>query len=546
MKNKMLTDERFSLELLIADEDVLMTGRLDVPWAGMIVGALSADPFTVEELWYALQRFVPDNDLPPDWGLNRRAIARHAPWSDIPAVDGLDCIIDLPGRMLMTNWDQSAHPIPAGRYEHDLSDGKVIHYSLGPQWQLSSDFSTWPRDAPKRRAEQRTRWTVDFRTTLYGTPLLTFLVEQSWPWVERLLAVDTTPGGSPNQADWQDARSSAVRQLYQRWLDQRPDSLCGRSVREVLLEDQEHLASDMCSRETQWAQQRRAPLELRDTDTAYRFAGIGVHESILYDEMFGVLADAYLERAESLGQPPADFGPNIDWLRQRRDHWLWQPDTDNLMGQTPREVIDHERRRRPFVVEDTSHIGHDDCPLCQMMVSPEHGPVFCRLDGCYSRLTAVREGFDDEGSDDDSDCDDSSEEKATTDDQGNAVSDQRDSGRNASCVPRANSVWNSVGIFTPPGETTVVVELFTVAACTGELVEDLKARSAERDLIDSLLRHVGNLSASLSHDSPELVGPVVSRFCECLDEVERVHTDLAEKIEDLQPRLLNLMQLADG
>ena len=66
---------------------------------------------------------------------------------------------------------------------------------------------------PKRRAEQRARWTLDVRTTIYGTPLLTFIAQQSRPWVERLLAVDTTPGGSPNQVDWQEARSTAVRTL---------------------------------------------------------------------------------------------------------------------------------------------------------------------------------------------------------------------------------------------------------------------------------------------------------------------------------------------
>ena len=111
--------------------------------------------------------------------------------------------------------------------------------------------------------------------------------------------------------------------------------------------------------------------------------------------------------------------------------------------------------------------------------------------------------------------------------------------------PPMDSVWKRVCIVSQPGEVSAEVDLFTIAACTGELIEDLKQHQVERPLIDSLNRHVGNLASALRSSSPDLLAPVVARFCECLDEIEIFYEELADKVDDLQTRLVGLVQVVE-
>jgi hypothetical protein len=522
-------DRSQGFRVLVADRGLQLTGRLDERWVGILVGALSADPHTWDELSHALTRFAQDYELPLDLGLRRCEASVDAP-ADGVDVEELDCLIDLPGRLLVTLWDQAADPIPARVFDGDPENGRTIEYSLSSEWELTSDFGAWSQAVAVRRAERRQRSSRDFRTTLYGLTLLEFIAKRAANWHGTLKGIDTVPGGSPNGTAWREACSAAVRAIYQQWLDHRPIGLDGRTVREVLQEDQDHLAFDMSSRELQWSYFRKPPCELRDTDTAYRTARVGPQESVLYDELFDALVSAYLAREDSRCDERDKLADELDWLRQRRDEWLRTPGKEHLMGKSPCEVIDQERRRRPFVVDSADHLLDMDCPLCHMMASPEFAPVFWRLDHCVNGLSAMRTGCADEG---DLrfgiECD--------------RVSDLNGADRTTDSWQDAmeSSVWKRVGIFPSSRQQPAVVELFTIAACAAELIEDLKERSADRELIDALIRHVGNLSASLQHRGHELVGPVVSRFCECLDEVEQAHADLTEKIDDLQPRLLALV-----
>jgi hypothetical protein len=184
--------------------------------------------------------------------------------------------------------------------------------------------------------------------------------------------------------------------------------------------------------------------------------------------------------------------------------------------------------------------------------------MFCRLDGYADNWHSADELDDDwlEEEDDDNDDDDehAQERRELRGDDPQydvgiflAGNSRENSGDMPACSPRplaspgGPSIWNRVNILAKPGAMSPEIDLFAVAACSGELIEDLKERSAERAWIDALNRHVGNLASTMRGGEPSLLGPVVTRFCECLEDVGSLHGDLLEKIGDLQSRLIGLL-----
>ena len=57
------------------------------------------------------------------------------------------------------------------------------------------------------------------------------------------------------------------------------------------------------------------------------------------------------------------------------------------------------------------------------------------------------------------------------------------------------------------------------------------------------MRSIAMLAISLQPYArgADLLEPVVARFCECLDEIEACYEELADKVDDLQSRLVGLL-----
>ncbi len=409
---------------------------------------------------------------------------------------------------------------------------------------------------------------------LYGQPLLAFLARRC-PELEPLAA--HPPVNSPATPECEADKLQlwdAFEVLQGEWLKQRPDALHGESVISVLQRDYEHLCSDLEDRELQWVQTGQPPIALCEDDTAYRCAGFGPHEGILYDEMVLYLMQAYCRHLATCADPSPDVAVAVEWLRQRRDEWLGNVSVEGLMGKSPQEVIDYERRRLPLRIEDSDQVLHDDCPLCQMMLHDNQQPMFLRLSGYSAAQETLFDldvdfGYDDDELDDD-EGDPSEEEQddnfndvvegcesavtrlhrpgRATDERGNierridSANGDRPGDRQAAHSPPMDSVWKRVCIMSEPGEVSAEIDLFTIAACTGELIEDLKERRGERSLIDTLNRHVGNVVATLRGAEHSLLAPVVGKFCESLDDLEKQYRELSDKVADLQYRLLGLVQ----
>jgi hypothetical protein len=565
-----------TIDLLVADQHLCLRGRVTTELAAAAIASLSADPFTWDELKHAMGRFVDWSGQADQLGLTvtpHSAVEPTCADSDPPP----DCVIDLAARMLLTRWDQSADPLPVNWGGAAADPSSPLTYSLHPDWLIGSDVIGWRQTAWQRRQERLGSEEADPRTTLYGSAMLTFLIQRcqasspSAPTVAD--AADPATSGAPasgapasgdTAADESLDNFKELRRIGDEWLRTRPDPLQGASVWEVLERDRRHISSDMSTREAQWSRTGKPPVGLRETDTAYRRAGIGPHECYLYFDLLAHLIEVYLWRWRQTSSDVAGLAIEVEWLRQRRDAWLWQEDPESMMGKPPREIIDLERRRIPLVVE-AHDVLHDDCPLCQMMMSEESGPVFCRLDGFGGPWDTEDEfddqWLDDEDEDEDEDEDDNDDDDQEHDDSFNdgsrqgrgpggagapsGLNDDRPTNRTDPPIsPPVRSVWNRV-VLIDVGQTTPEIDLFAVAACCGELIEDLKERSAERVWIEVLNRHVGNLATTLRGSEPSLLSPVVTRFCECLEDLGNIHGDLLEKVEDLQSRLMGLIALTD-
>jgi hypothetical protein len=79
-----------------------------------------------------------------------------------------------------------------------------------------------------------------------------------------------------------DAARNCVRAIHANWLTTPRDDLRGLAPRDILLHQRSHIDWDLQDRCEQWTLQRAAPPVLSRASAAYRFAGFGTHEIVLY------------------------------------------------------------------------------------------------------------------------------------------------------------------------------------------------------------------------------------------------------------------------
>ncbi len=147
-----------SVDLLVADHAVCLRGRLTKEWAAAVIAALSADPWTCQELQHAVPRFVIGPARLTDEGLKSASwpVQVEARERRRGKVVGLlpDCVIDLPGRLLLTRWDQKLDPLPARIIGPDGPEGSPLRYHLDADWLISSEFDGWPQAVKPRHVNE--------------------------------------------------------------------------------------------------------------------------------------------------------------------------------------------------------------------------------------------------------------------------------------------------------------------------------------------------------------------------------------------------------
>jgi hypothetical protein len=257
---------------------------------------------------------------------------------------------------------------------------------------------------------------------------------------------------------------------------------------------------------------------------AYRFAGFGTHEIVIYYYLVRELLCECWERVHGGAVTPSAeaIAAEADHLRTVRDAWLNAPNYEEFSGHTPESVIEHERVRLPEVMSGADAIVDHDCPACQMMADLP-GPMFWHLDGCnmdedfafsFHRTRAEWEA-----------------EQQEYEEFGRAFNARWEAEQ------RGKRLWASSYVNPDFMSRSPAAAVEGVAFNLAELVQDLKDAGAGRDAIDDLNRRFGNLRGVVSGADLALAGPVAERFRESLASLAAGHPPLAEKCADLERRV---------
>jgi hypothetical protein len=140
----------------------------------------------------------------------------------------------------------------------------------------------------------------------------------------------------------------------------------------------EFIDMDLQSREMQWGFLKKpAPCLTRDS-AAYRFAGFGTHEVVVYYELLRhLLLESWTHMNEKNGILISD---EVARLEKIKTVWLEFPQED-YGGRSPGYILECERKRLPLIATAEETVFDDDCPLCRMMKEKQR-PMFFHLDGC--------------------------------------------------------------------------------------------------------------------------------------------------------------------
>jgi len=413
------------IKLNLLDSHILLTATVHGSVGDALVAALSAEPETIDELETALKRFEKCESIPAS-SLRRRA---RGPIDEQPWDAGI-LVIDLPARIVAC---ESTYSLPTRKGKVDYhngtqSTGFPLGYLLADDWLFSRSIENYQARCDQRIKEREACAPLDTRSILYGEPLHKFIVEN----VQLLDAIAKRK---------RKRHREGVVDIHRRWLMTPCDDLNGRSVREILFSKQELIDFDLESRMLQWSFFLEEPPSLSNESHAYRFAGYGTHEWVMYYYLVRFLlweaVDLKIDLArhakhvrsshccrasavispldrlspsdtlavaassiEKLSPPETDsLNPEstssfrnakptnvqlIAYLAEQQAQWLSRPNQE-LDGYIPAEVIDNERRRRPEAMSGRSMVVDEDCYCCKMMGDESEaglGIYFCHFDGC--------------------------------------------------------------------------------------------------------------------------------------------------------------------
>jgi len=405
------------LKLVVCDWSNVRSCTMHGSDIDRVIAALSADPATIDELSEAFVRFMRpsfSDEEETNCSRNTRKIDSSKPgepdprksqlrnWlcmglNDEPYDAGL-VVIDLAAKLVVVESTYSSHAHRGHIHEHlpDRNTTRFLAYHIDKSWKFLNDATDWQCQAQQRRSE-RTQDGLDTRSVLYGEPMLEFIARsclEHWHRREQIAAEmelrlsERWPqdGEQPHEFPISEIFHDLFREIHAAWLLMPLAELNGKSSREVLVEQQDHISFDLDDRYHQWSAQGRCPPPLSTQAYAYRFAGFGTAENVLYYHLirsllarcWGDLESEVARIGEILDQEPF-VRSEIAQLALYRDEWFDQPD-NGFFGKSPRWFCDRERRRLPAVVDGSETMPDCDCPLCQMMADSS-APMLIGLDG---------------------------------------------------------------------------------------------------------------------------------------------------------------------
>ena len=409
------------LRLNLLDARDAIQGIMHGSVVDAVIASLSAEPETIAELEAALERF------------NKR-IGDYSPFASFAVGENTDpwdagvVVVDLAARIVASESSYNALLAHGEINYHDGSEATDtwLPYRLPDDWLILSSMLEYEALHSVRRAARMAAPPIDIRQILYGSPIFEFIVAEC-------LTENAKPEGSEgcegapepddrsrlnggDELDGSSRSAAAIRAVHARWLMTSRNELGGRTPREVILEKREFIASEIDSRAMQWSLLNEAPPPLPRDSHAYRFAGFGTHEYVIYYDFVRHLLTHCWERisqehSDQKGRPEVHSGAEasiavgagsgsaedppsrvalVTWLEQVGQVWLNGPNED-LDGRIPAAIIESERRRIPLVMSAKDIMIDENCDLCRMLAheASHSGPAFWHLDGCN-----MDEGFE--------------------------------------------------------------------------------------------------------------------------------------------------------
>lgn len=359
------------VKLNLVDAGNTLVGTIHGSIADRCVAALSAEPETLSELASALARYYRSQDeLGPFAAFQSSSEVDPNPW------DAGLVIIDLAARIVLSD---STYSSPGAEGEVDYHDGSQateisIPYRLPSDWLFVNSIEAyrWSRD--RRREVRQATLPLDTRAVLYGQPLLDFVVASCVDLVE----------ANENGNGTSELLANQISAIHARWLMTPRADLRGQCPRDVVTEKQDFIDFDLHSRALQWTFQGEGPPCLPRDSFAFRFAGFGTHEWVVYyDLVRGLLWNAV--DIDCHNREAA-----ISTLERMKTSWL-ESNCDDYDGRVPAIIIENERKRLPQTMSAKEMIIDEDCDWCRMSAQDLEmglGPGFWHLDG-----SGMDEGF---------------------------------------------------------------------------------------------------------------------------------------------------------
>jgi hypothetical protein len=363
--------------------------------ADAVIAALNAEPETIGELEAAIDRYIKRLD-------DRRPFDSFNAGEDFEPWDAGLVIIDLAARIVST---ESSYSAPQAQGEVQYHDGTQatevsLPYRVPDDWlfvhssrcgRLACDpGGEYLLHREKRRAERAANPPMDLREILYGPAMIEFIVLEcasalggsaELSGFARNASISQSAMVNPESVDWQ----SAIRNpqsIHARWLMTPRADLRGRTPREVILEKLDFIDFDLHTRELQWSLLNEGPPPLARDSHAYRFAGFGTHEYVIYYYLLRpLLGDCWARLAT---KEEIDVSLESARLESVKQAWLNERQ-DEFDGRIPVAIIESERRRMPMVMSGKQMTIDENCDVCRLMSGEtglDFGPSFWHLDGC--------------------------------------------------------------------------------------------------------------------------------------------------------------------
>jgi hypothetical protein len=555
-----------------------------------MLACLAGDPRSLEELAAAWSRYRPHQSLLElEW---REEAAPPGP--------GEWLAIDLQAQRFA--WrdpdDLAAEP---GCYEPDdvNVDGRnlLAWINVPPWWQqVPAERWSFAKVQPSAgQAAQQPATGFDFRSVLYGPPLLKYIAEQALACKSRLASMGAAgsigrgqagdevddpaaarDGLTPRERAQAERFEELAKKLHARWLMTPRAELRYRTPRTYLHEHREWKDRELDQRRSQWSRQRRPPPPAPRDSSMFLYGPMGTEEVMSYFDLCRHISWSALQLVDD--EPKIALAALIERLGTLRDGWLASEVVEGD-GMSVQEVIDGERQLVPRVA--SSDPIDCDCPLCRIhTLDPEmFGPAFSMCDpyreemeedfvfSIYARREDWEKARDewrswtgseaDEG--DSADEDDSADENEDgekdaherPDPAGLTQCDASPPGEtNLGAVELADGEWAQVwqSSYSDMSHGNPRLSLLGIGGHLAEIIDELKRIDAARREIDELNQAFDELARSIRRWlTREATGdrsggaacgePAAGQMIQVLEALALKHPELTAKSADLQSQI---------